>query len=216
MHTDSFILSFDTNQENLIEFLKQTKNKSDLSELDKSHELYDPTNKKVRIETSPILMLDSFVALRSKSYSFSYSSIPNGTQSTQSASGDSGIVEKAKQKGIQHTPKYADYINSLFNSQTSSSTNISIRSKLHNLTVEKQNKRALNAFDDKRLHINGIQSFPWDKQTQQGDCPRINGLKLVVLYYKELSDGLSDEETHLNVWYWKKNPDPSTAFKTDK
>ena len=47
MDTDSFILSFDTNQENLIEFLKQTKDKFDFSELDKSQELYDPTNKKV-------------------------------------------------------------------------------------------------------------------------------------------------------------------------
>ena len=138
MDTESFILSFDTNQENLLEFVKQTKDKFDFSELDKSHELYDPTNKKVigkmKIETSPVLVLHNFVALRSKSYSFSYHSIPNGTQST------SGIVEKAKQKGIQHTPKYADYINSLINSQTSSSTNISIRSKLHNLTAEKQNR----------------------------------------------------------------------------
>ena len=56
MDTDSFILCFDTNQENLIEFLKQTKDKFDFSELDKSHELYDPTNKKdigkMKIETS--------------------------------------------------------------------------------------------------------------------------------------------------------------------
>ena len=102
MDTDPFILSFDTNQENLIEFLKQTIDKFDFSELDKSHEFFDPTNKKVigkmKIETSPVLVLDSFVALRSKSYSFSHNSIPNCTQSTQSASGASGIVEKAKQK----------------------------------------------------------------------------------------------------------------------
>ena len=75
MDTDSFILSFDTNQENLIKFLKQTKDKFDFSELDKSHVLYDPTNKRVigkmKIETSPVLVLESFVSLRSKSYSFS-------------------------------------------------------------------------------------------------------------------------------------------------
>ena len=197
MDTPSFILSFDTNQENLIEFLKQTKDKFDFSELDKSHELYDPTKKKVigkmKIETSPVLVLDSFVALRSKSYSFSYNDI-----------------RKSKQKGIQHTLKYADYINSLFNSQTSSSTNKSIRSKLHNLTVEKQNKLTLNLFDDKRLHINEIQSFPWDDHTQQGDCSCINCLKLVVLYYKDLTkneDGSkkTDKEIYLNVWYQKEN-----------
>ena len=158
----------------------------------------------MKIETSPVLVLDSFVALRSKSYSFSYTSIPNGTQSA------TGIVEEAKQKGIQHTPKYADYINGLFNSQTSSPTNLSIRSKLHNLTVEKQNKLPLNSFDDKLLHINEIQSLPWDKHSQQGDCPCINCLKLVVLYHKDLTvndDGSkkTDKEIFLNVWYQEEN-----------
>ena len=90
-------------------------------------------------------MLDSFIALRSKSYSFSYNSI-----------------QKAKQKGIRKAPKCEKYQNSLFNSETSSSTNISIRSNSHSLTVEKQNKLALTPFDEKRLYINPIQSLPWD------------------------------------------------------
>ena len=71
MGTDSFVYSFEANQENLIEFLKQNKNEFDFNELDKSHELYDPINKKVtrkmKIETSPVLVLDSFTTLRSKS-----------------------------------------------------------------------------------------------------------------------------------------------------
>ena len=41
----------------------------------------------MKIETSPVCVLDSFTALRSKSYSFSYNSI-----------------QKAKQKGIQKPP----------------------------------------------------------------------------------------------------------------
>ena len=69
MDTDSFVLSFDTQLENLIEFLKQNKDEFDFSELDPSHELYDRINKKVigkmKIETSPVLVLDNFVALRS-------------------------------------------------------------------------------------------------------------------------------------------------------
>ena len=84
MDTDSF----NTNQECFIEFL-QNKNEFDFSELDKSHELYNSINKeiigKMKIETSPVLVLDSFTALRSKSYTFSYNS----------------IIQKAKQKGIQ-------------------------------------------------------------------------------------------------------------------
>ena len=146
----------------------------------------------MKIETSPVLVLDTFTALRSKSCSFSYNNI-----------------QKAKQKGIQKALKCEHYKNSLFNSETSSSTNISIRSNLHNLTVEKQNKLlALNPFDDKRLYINPIQSLPWDKHTQKGDCPCIYCLRLIGLYYKDLTindDGSkkTDEEIYFNVWYWK-------------
>ena len=195
MDTDSFILSFDTNHQELINFLQENKDEFDFSESEKSHELYDPINKKVigkmKIETSPVLVLDSLIALRSKSYSFGYNSI-----------------QKAKQKGIQKAPKCDEDQNSLFNSETSSSTNISIRSNLHNLTVEKQPKLCLNLFDDKRLYINPIQSLPWDKHTQKGDCPCMYCLKLIGLYYKELTmkdDGRkkTDEEIHFNVWYWK-------------
>ena len=46
MDTDSFILTFDTNHQELINFLQENKDKFDFSELDKSNELYDPINKK--------------------------------------------------------------------------------------------------------------------------------------------------------------------------
>ena len=193
MNTDSFILSFDTKHQELINVLQENKDEFDFSELDKSHELYNPINKKVigKIETSPVLVLDTFTALRSKSYSFSF----NNNQ-------------KAKQKGIQKAPKCEEYQNSLFNSETSSSTNISIRSNLHNLTVEKQPKLCLNPFDDKRLFINPINSLPWDKHTQKGDCPCIYCLKLIGLYNKDITinvDGSkeTDEEIYWSVWYWK-------------
>ena len=198
MDTDSFILSFDTNHQELINFLQENKDEFDFSELHKSHELYDPIYKKVigkmKIETSPVLVLDTFTALRSKSYSFSYNS----------------IIQKAKQKRIQKASKCEEYKNSLFNSETSSYTNISIRSNLHNLTVEKQPKLCLNPFDDKRLYINPIQSLPWDKQTQKGDCPCIYCLKLIGLYYKDLTindngSKKTDEEIYLNIWYQKEN-----------
>ena len=199
MDTDSFILSFDTNHQELINFLQENKDEFDFSELDKSIELYNPINKKVigkmKIETSPVLVLDTFTALRSKSYSFSYNN-PNG------------FTQKAKQKRIQKAPKCEEYQSSLFNSETSSSTNISIRSNLHSLTIEKQPKLCLNHFDDKRLYINPIQSLPWDKHTQKGDCPCIYCLKLIGLYYKGLTindngSKKTDEEIYWSVWYWK-------------
>ena len=115
MDTDSFILSIKT--EDLIKDFD-----FDFSELDENHELYDTMNKefigKMKVETSPIIDLNNFVALRSKSYSFIY----KGSQ-------------KAKQKGIQHTPQNKQIINSLFNSETTTATNFSIRSDAHNLTV---------------------------------------------------------------------------------
>ena len=156
---------------------------------------------KMKIETSPIIELDNFVALRSKSYSFSYgSTVQKATQ-------------KSKQKGIQHTPIYSQFINSIFNSETTTATNYSIRSNAHNITVQKEDKLALNPFDDKRMYLNPIQSLSWDKHTQKGDCPCILCIKLVGLYYTELSkkDGgaanaparLSDEEIYYNIWTLK-------------
>ena len=146
----------------------------------------------MKIETSPVLALDNFVALRSKSYAYSY-----------------GATQKSKQKGIQKSPKKESYINSLFNSETTTATNYSIRSNAHNLTVQIQDKLALNPFDDKRVYLNPIQSLPWDKHTQEGDCPCIYCLKLIGLYYKELStsetDGkpIRDEEIYYKIWTLK-------------
>ena len=175
MDTDSFVLSFEANQENLIEFLKQNKDEFDISELDKSPELYNLINKKnigkMKTETGPVLVLDNFTALQSKSYTFFYN--------TQSASGG---IQKAKQKGIQKAPSCEDYKNSLFNSETTNGTNYSIRSNLHKLTVQYLNKLALNPFDDKRMYLNPIQSLPWNKHSQKGDCPCILCIKFIRLY----------------------------------
>ena len=195
-YMDTFILSIKTGD--LINDLEYFKDNFDFSELDENHELYDTINKKVigkmKIETSPIIELNNFVTLRSKSYSFSY----KNAQQT---------VQKSKQKELQHTQILNQFINSLFNSETTTSTKFSIRSYAHSLTVQKQNKLVLNPFDDKRVYLNPIQSLSWDKHTQKGDCPCIYCLKLVGLYYKELGDGgaarLSDEEKYYNIWTLK-------------
>ena len=109
----------------------------------------------MEIETNPVLVLDNFTALRSKSYSFSYND-------TQSAFG----IQKAKQKGIQKATKCEDYKNSLFMAETTNATKYSIRSNLHRFTVQYQNNLALNLFDDKRMYLNPIQSSLWDKHSK--------------------------------------------------
>ena len=100
----------------------------------------------MKFETNPGLVLGNFTALRSMSYSFSYNINDN--------------IREAKQKRKHHTPKYTDYIYSLFNSGTTVETKSSTRSNLHQLSVEKQNKLALNPFCDKRMYINPIKSLP--------------------------------------------------------
>ena len=111
----------------------------------------------MKIETKPVLLLDSFTALQSKSLSFSYQ---------MREASDNPIVQKAKQKEKQKVPECPDYIRCLFNFDCSRST---IYSNLHQLTVEKQNKQALNAFDEKYMYSVPIQSLQWDKHAQQGN-----------------------------------------------
>ena len=66
----------------------------------------------------------------------------------------------------------------------------------------------MNPFDDKRVYLNPIQSVSWDKHVQSGDCRCIYCLKLVGLYYTELTindDGSkkTDEEFYFKVWFLK-------------
>ena len=61
MDFDSFVLSFDANNQELTNFSQKNKDNFDISELEKNHQLYDTINKKVigkmKIETSPVLVL---------------------------------------------------------------------------------------------------------------------------------------------------------------
>ena len=78
------------------------------------------------------------------------------------------------------------------------------------------------------MYLNPIQSLPWDKHTQQGNCPCLYCLKIILSYQKELceldyavTENCDTEKQqsllgiYLNVWYRKKST-TSTAFKTDK
>ena len=80
-------------------------------------------------------------------------------------------------------------------SETTNARNSSVRSNLHQISVEKQNKLALNPFDDKRMYIHPIKSLPWDKHTQQGYCPYRYSLKFILLY-KKLTEKKTDEEIY--------------------
>ena len=96
------------------------------------------------VEIGPCIYIDEFVALRSKSYSYSY--------------GDRHLI---KQKRIKIKPKFEEFKSSLFDSMEFEAINRSIRSKNHQVYVSKQTKRSLNPFDDKRNYINSIESLPF-------------------------------------------------------
>ena len=77
----------------------------------------------------PHLEIDEFCCLRSKSYSYSYKD-----------------KEISKQKGIQKPSTLETYKQSLFDNKTTRQTNYSKRSNHHQMSVESQNKLALNFF----------------------------------------------------------------------
>ena len=135
MDTDSFILSIKT--KDLIKDVEYFKDDFDFSELNKSHDINNPINKKVigkmKIETSPVIELDNFVALRSESYAYS------------------SFKKKIRNKKESKSLPRRKVFNSLFNFQTTTATKDSIRSDAHNLTVQKQDNLSLNPFDNKRM-----------------------------------------------------------------
>ena len=84
-----FLLSIKTT--NLLKDLEHFRDDFDFSELDKNHQLYVIINTKVlgkiKMETSPIIELDNFVDLRSKSFAYSFT------------------YKNSVQKGIQKSPQ---------------------------------------------------------------------------------------------------------------
>ena len=140
--TDSFIFSFQPIKSS-IEDLKCFKEDFDFSKLDPSHELYSEDNEKVmgkmRLETLPELDLDEAVFLRSKSYSLNIK---------QNKS-------HCKHKGVQDLNEYTleNYKICLENNEIKYGVHYSFRSDKHEITMVKQQKIALNTFDDKRCYI---------------------------------------------------------------
>ena len=79
---------------------------------------------KMKVETSPVLVSDSFTALLSKSYTFSYNNI-----------------QKAKEKGIQKTPTCEDCKNSLFMTDTITQQGIQFVQTHLNLQLKNKTKQ---------------------------------------------------------------------------
>ena len=74
--------------------------------------------------------------------------------------------------------------NKLFNSFKLASNSISIPSQL---------LKSLNPLYEMRMSIYPIENVPWDKHTQQGNCPCLFCLKFELLYHKETAKNITIE-----------------------
>ena len=152
--TDGMILSMKTKDN--IKDLKNLEDIYDFSNLDKNHELYGEKNKKVigkfKIETPKNIIIDEFVCLRSKAYSFK---CKNEDESKNKIKG----VSKSQSKHI----KFQEYYNCLFGGEYQREcNNYIIRSINHKKVLQEIKKSTLSLFDDKRCYINNIESIPWN------------------------------------------------------
>ena len=152
MDTDSFVLSVNT--KDIIKDLKNLEDIFDISNLDKTHELFSNKNKKVigkfKIETLKNIGIDEFVCSRSKMYAFKC-----GDDSKNKLKG----ISKSQSKNI----KFKEYKKCLDGEDYQQECdNYIIRPIIHEMVLQKVKKSTLSIFDDKRCYINNIESKPWN------------------------------------------------------
>ena len=152
--TDGMILSMKT--KDIIKDLKNLENIFGFSNLDENHELFSNKNKKVigkfKIETPKNVIIDEFVCLRSKAYSFK---CKNNDENKNKIKG----VSKSQSKHIKFEEYYNCFIGKEYQRECN---NYIIRSINHEMVLQEVKKSTLSLFDDKRCYINNIKSIPWD------------------------------------------------------
>ena len=152
--TDGMILSMKT--KDIIKDLKNLENKFDFTNLEENHELFSNKNKKVigrfKIETPKNVVIDEFVCLRSKAFSFK---CKNNDENKNKIKG----ISKSQSK---HN-KLEEYYNCLFGGEYQRECkNYIIKSINHEMVLQEVKKSTLSIFDDKRCYINEIESMPWN------------------------------------------------------
>ena len=152
--TDGMILSMKT--KDIIKDLKNLEDIFDFSNLDENHELFSNKNKQVigkfKIETPESILIDEFVCLRSKAYSFK---CKNNDENKNKIKG----ISKSQSKHI----KFKEFYNCLFSKDYQEECDkYIIRSLNHEMYLQKVRKSTLSIFDDKRCYINETESKPWN------------------------------------------------------
>ena len=150
---DGMILTMKT--ENITKDLKNLEDIFDFSNLDENHELYSSKNKKVisklKIETPEKIIIDEFVCLRSKAYSFK---CKDNDESKNLKKG----ISKSQSKHI----KFEEYKKCLDGMEYQREcNNFTLRSINHERHLQEIKKPKLSIFDDKRCYINETEIIPW-------------------------------------------------------
>lgn len=153
LFTDTDSLCYLIRTRDIYQDISENRHLFDLSNYHQDHPLCDTTNKKkpgfFKDETGGCAIKE-FVGLRSKMYSFTFMN-----------------EEKKKPKGISKTTverdlRHSHYVNVLFNRSMQTCEMHVIRSRGHELTVNRIRKSGLSAFDDKRYLLDdGISSYAY-------------------------------------------------------
>ena len=142
--------------ENIIKDLKNLEDIFVFSNIAENHELYSEKNKKVmeknKIETPKNILIDEFIALRSKMYAFKCK--------------DKDIEEgKNKLKGISKSQSkhinFEEYKKCLYREKFKNECiNYILKSSNHDMYMQGIKKTTLSIFDDKRNYLDNITNIP--------------------------------------------------------
>ena len=140
LFTDTDSLCYEIKNQNIYDIIKQNSNLFDLSNFDKSHFMFDATNKKVigkfKIEHTNTLL--EFVGLRSKLYSY----LTDGNEEHKKCKG-------VKTSVVKNEITHKNYLDTLLNKTKFTVYQNNIRSYNHQLYTERIKKIALSYNDDK-------------------------------------------------------------------
>ena len=142
LFTDTDSLTYHITTDDIYQDMKQDQELYDTSDYPKEHPLYSPTNKKVigkfKDETAGIPIAE-FVGLRAKMYSIK-------TEDGKEEKKGKGIKKSVLKKQVRHQ----DYKDCLFQQREYHHDMMGFRSHEHQVYTEKQMKKSLSPFDDKR------------------------------------------------------------------
>ena len=147
--TDTDSLLYHVETEDVYADMKERSMYYDFSNYPKDHVNYDDTNKCIPLKFKDVskgLPIVEFVGVKPKTYSLKFA---DGT-------------EESKNKGITQNIKHERFVNCILGDEEKQSLTVrSIRSEKHNVFTQQIQKISLMNYDNKRFHIDNLNSLPY-------------------------------------------------------